>query len=126
MSVGTAVSTQKNQLYWISVQRSNAAPPPPSQAVPGARPGQLRQDDQCPDPKYLLIHLASYWSVISPFDRKLQLTNLDAALETAHAERNRFIAFAFAVAELVIEANEDGDILFAAGAAESMFGVSNE
>ena len=54
------------------------------------------------------------------------LTKPATALETAQAERNRFIGFAFAVAELVIEANEDGDILFAAGAAESMFGISNE
>ena len=54
------------------------------------------------------------------------LTKPATALETAQAERNRFIGFAFTVAELVIEANEDGDILFAAGAAESMFGISNE
>ena len=54
------------------------------------------------------------------------MTNLTTALETAHAERNRFIAFAFAVAELVVEINKDGDILFAAGAAESMFGISND
>ena len=54
------------------------------------------------------------------------MTNLAAALETAHSERNRFIAFAFAFAELVVEANEDGDILFAAGATKSMFGISND
>jgi len=30
----------------------------------------------------------------------------DARLEAAHAERNRFIAFVFAVAEMVIEADE--------------------
>jgi len=54
------------------------------------------------------------------------MTNYSAALETAHMERNRFIAFAFAVAELVIETNEEGEIQFAAGAAESTFGVPNE
>ncbi len=54
------------------------------------------------------------------------MANHAAALEAAQAERNRFIGFAFAVAELVIEANQDGDILFAAGAAESMFGVASD
>ena len=50
----------------------------------------------------------------------------DARLEAAHAERNRFIAFAFAVAEMVIEADEAGIILFSAGAAENLFGISND
>lgn len=50
----------------------------------------------------------------------------DARLEAAHAERNRFIAFAFAVAEMVIEADEAGTILFSAGTAENIFGISND
>ena len=54
------------------------------------------------------------------------MTDFTATLEAAHAERNRFIAFAFAVAELVLETNNDGDILFSAGAAESMFNISND
>ena len=49
-----------------------------------------------------------------------------ARLEAAHSERNRFIAFAFAAAELVIEADETGEILFSAGAAENLFGLSND
>jgi len=54
------------------------------------------------------------------------MTTLAAALKAAHTERNRFIAFAFAVAELVVEINENGYILFAAGATESMFGMAND
>ena len=45
------------------------------------------------------------------------MTTLAAALKAAHTERYRFIAFAFVVAELIVEINENGDILFAAGAA---------
>jgi len=45
------------------------------------------------------------------------MPNQAALLEAAHNERNRFIAFAFAfaVVELVIEADEEGNILFSAG-----------
>ncbi len=47
-------------------------------------------------------------------------------LEAAQAERNRFIAFAFAVAEVVLEVDEAGKIQFSAGAAENLFSIANE
>lgn len=43
---------------------------------------------------------------------------------TARDERNRFVAFAFAGADVLIETDEAGRIMFAAGATESIFGAS--
>jgi len=45
---------------------------------------------------------------------------------TARDERNRFVAFAFAGADVLVETDEAGRIMFAAGATESVFGVSAE
>jgi EAL domain-containing protein (putative c-di-GMP-specific phosphodiesterase class I)/GGDEF domain-containing protein len=54
------------------------------------------------------------------------MPNHAAQLEAAQAERNRFIAFAFAVAEVVLEVDRAGAIRFSAGAAENLFGKPNE
>jgi len=43
-------------------------------------------------------------------------------LSTVRAERNRFVAFAFASADVVLETDESGVISFAAGASEGLFG----
>lgn len=45
-------------------------------------------------------------------------------LSTVRAERNRFVAFAFASADVVLETDELGVVSFAAGAAEGLFGKS--
>ena len=54
------------------------------------------------------------------------MPDLAAQIETTQAERNRFITFAFAVAEVVLEVDGAGKIRFSAGAAENLFGESNE
>ena len=48
----------------------------------------------------------------------------DAPLSAVRAERNRFVAFAFAAADLLVELENPGLIRFAAGATESMLGRS--
>ena len=47
----------------------------------------------------------------------------DAMLEALRSERNRFVAFAFAASDLVLEVDRTGAIAYAAGAAQDLFGL---
>lgn len=48
----------------------------------------------------------------------------DKTLDALRLERNRFVAFAFAVSDLVIEMRRDGAISYAAGAAHELIGAN--
>jgi PAS domain S-box-containing protein len=47
----------------------------------------------------------------------------ESMLVALRAERNRFVAFAFAASDLVLEVGRDGVITYAAGASNELFGV---
>ena len=53
-------------------------------------------------------------------------TDQDSMLETLRAERNRFFAFAFAAADLVLEIDAIGTVTFAAGAGRELLGSDVE
>jgi EAL domain-containing protein (putative c-di-GMP-specific phosphodiesterase class I) len=50
----------------------------------------------------------------------------DFTLETLKSERDRFVAFAFASADLLIELNDKGDIAYADGATMGLLGLKSE
>lgn len=56
------------------------------------------------------------------------MSNVDqeAMLDALRTERNRFFAFAFAAADLVLEVGADGAIAYAAGAGRELLGVKVE
>jgi EAL domain-containing protein (putative c-di-GMP-specific phosphodiesterase class I) len=49
-----------------------------------------------------------------------------ATVEKLRQQRDRFIAFAFAGADLLLEIKNDGTVLFSAGAAETLYGFNDE
>jgi EAL domain-containing protein (putative c-di-GMP-specific phosphodiesterase class I) len=56
----------------------------------------------------------------------MPLDTAESLLSAVRSQRDRFVGFAFAAADLLIEAGEDGTISFVAGAAQNLYGSASE